>query len=165
MSHGMAQPYMSCHRHSLRHRCTGVKQYAALSPECLMARHNLVGLATDTGLVGHGPAGGGAGPLMAALCTPVPPTGQQLVACGATHGRLLITRQVCVLYLYAYMHSFILSSPHPHMHSFVHPLTHTSIHSFSSFIHSLSLFICSLTHSAMHSPILFTCVWLGDAAY
>ena len=95
----------------LRHTCKELKLCAALAPECLMAGYNLVGLATDTGLVGHGPAGGGAGPLMAALCTPVPPTGQQLVACGTAHGRLLITRQVRVLYLYARMHSNSRPSP------------------------------------------------------
>ncbi len=68
-------------------------------PKGLMAWHNLVGLAADTRLVHHGTTGGGAEPMVAALCTPVLPTRQQLVTSSTTTRRLLVTCQVCVLHL------------------------------------------------------------------
>ncbi len=64
-----------------------------------MTWHNLVGLATDTGLVHHCSAVRGAGPMMAPLSTSVSPTRQQLVTRGTTDGSLLITCQVAVLNL------------------------------------------------------------------
>lgn len=56
-----------------------------------MTRQHLVGSATDTGLVHHGPAEGCAGASVAPLCAVVAPTWQQLATCGPTWYSLLIT--------------------------------------------------------------------------
>lgn len=70
-----------------------------LTPEGFMARQQLVGLSTGTALLQHGSTEQGAGAVVAALCTVVAATGQQLVACGSTWGSFLITCQPLILHL------------------------------------------------------------------
>ena len=70
-----------------------------VAAEAFMAGQQLLGLPTSAALLQHGSAECGAGPLVAPLCTPVPPTGQQLVTCGPTWRSFFITCQPLVRHL------------------------------------------------------------------
>lgn len=70
-----------------------------VTAEGLMAGQQLLSLPTGTALFQHGAAQCGAGAVVAALCTPVTATGQQLVARGSTRRSFLITCQPFVLHL------------------------------------------------------------------
>ena len=70
-----------------------------LTPEGFMAGQQLMGLPTGAAFVQHGPAECSAGAVVAALCTAVLATRQQLVACGPTRRSFFVTCQPLVLHL------------------------------------------------------------------
>ena len=70
-----------------------------ITPEGFMAGQQLMGFPTGAALFQHGPAECGAGAMVAALCTPVPATRQQFVACGPTWRSFFVACQPLILHL------------------------------------------------------------------